>query len=496
MLVLNLNRQSKVPLHKQVFTLIQEMIEGNTLKPGTKLPSTREFAQKNGISRTVAYNAYEELWGQGYVESRPGSYTFVRDKKPNIKLQNRAEKSLIDWEETVTTPCREVHDIYSNFPELSYETEKTDILSMNSLSLDHRILPVDNFRKCLNTAIRKDPGIFNYGKVEGYLPLRSFIASRLKMHGVEVTPEEIMITNGTQNSIDLVLRLLAGPGSMIVTENPTFLYAPPLMKLYNANVVGVSMNQNGMDLDELEKILRSCKPSFIYTIPNFQNPSGITMSPEVREGLIAISENYKVPIVEDAFEEEMKYFGRVPLPVKSMDKNQLVIYLSSFSKVLFPGMRIGWIAADKKLLKIASSMKTFSDIATNSVIQAGLYEFCQQGYYDMHIKHMHRIYKRRMQTALQALREKLIFDQVSWHEPLGGYLIWLKLEGLVITEDELHNVLLRHKIQTTPGSWFFTKQKKSHHIRLSITQVNEEEIIEGIERLRSAFEELYTRHNN
>ncbi len=480
MLVLNLDRKSKTPLHRQVFAQISEMIDNTALKPGTRLPSTREFALRNGISRTVVYNAYEELWGQGYIESRPGSYTIVRKKTPNIKLNNRSTKSLIDWEETVTSPCLKINSEYSHFPELSYPERRTDILNMNSLSLDPRILPVENFKKCLNIAIRKDSGLFNYGNVEGYPPLRSFIASRLKMHGVEVTAEEIMITNGTQNSIDMILRLFADPGSIIVTEDPTYLYALPLMELYNSRIVGVEMNEYGMHLDKLEKILQSCQPSFIYTIPNFQNPTGITMSQSVRERMISISGNCKIPIIEDAFEEEMKYFGKVPLPLKSMDKDHRVIYLSSFSKVLFPGMRIGWIAADKKLLKIASTVKTFTDISTNTVIQAGLYEFCERGYYDMHIKHMHRIFKRRMQSALAALRENLIFDEVTWHEPLGGYLIWIEVKGLKISEDELLKILLKHRIQLTPGSWFFIEKRQSHHLRISITQLNENEIKEGI----------------
>ncbi|MFC1563669.1 PLP-dependent aminotransferase family protein [candidate division KSB1 bacterium] len=492
MLVLNLSSKTKVPLHKQVFSLIKEMIESNTLKPGARLPSTRELAQKHGISRTVVYNAYEELWGQGYIESRPGSYTIVRKKPPNIKFINKADKSLIDWEEVVSAPGRDVFEIYSGFPELSFKSNRPDLINMHSLSLDHRVLPVDSFRKCLNSTMYSNTDIFNYGAVEGYLPLREYIASRSKMHGIYVSSDEILITNGTQSSLDLILRLLVKPGSSIVTENPTFLYALPLMKYYNAEVIGLSMNKYGPRLNELEKILKSKRPSLVYSIPNFHNPTGITMSPEVRENLIAICEKYKVPIIEDAFEEEMKYFGKVPLSLKSIDKNQIVIYMSSFSKVLFPGVRIGWIAANKNLINIASSIKTFSDIASNSVIQAGIHEFCRQGFYDMHIKHMHRIYKRRMQTAIHVLKEKLSFENIFWDEPLGGYLIWLKIKGLKITEDKLHSVLLKHGIQTTPGSVFFTNKQKDHYIRLSITQVNEEEIIEGIERLKCAFEELFT----
>ena len=163
MIFVNLSKNISTPLYQQVFTSIKEMIENDTLKPGTRLPSSREFAKKHGISRTVVYNAYEELWGQGYVESSPGSYTTVRKKSPNIKLSQRTETGIIDWENIFSPSSRSVYEtyFYNIFPDFSYQTVKSDRIDMHSLSLDHRILPVDNFRKCLNYAINKDPGIFN-----------------------------------------------------------------------------------------------------------------------------------------------------------------------------------------------------------------------------------------------------------------------------------------------------------------------------------------------
>lgn len=491
MIVLSLNKKSRTSLSWQVFTEIKEMIENNTLPPGTKLPSSRMLAAKHGISRNVAYNAYEELWGQGYVESRPGSYTIVRKKTPSIKLTQRADKGLIDWNNVVSLKSKEVYDIISKYPRSGYRMKSSDFIDMGTLDLDHRILPYEDFRRCINTVIKKQPYIFNYGEPEGYFPLRSFIASRLRTHGIHVAPEEIMITNGTQHSLDLTLRLLGKSGSVIVTENPTYSLALPLMQFYQAEIISVSMYEDGLNLSELNKILKSKQVSFVYTTPNFHNPTGITMSPEVREDLVRMCEKYQVPIVEDAFEEEMKYFGKVPLSIKSMDKNQIVIYMSSFSKVLFPGVRIGWIAADKDFTKIASAVKKTSDLASNSVIQAALCEFCRQGYYDIHITRMNRIYKKRMQTALQVLKNELSCDHISWSEPLGGYLIWLKLSRLNISEEELHGIFKNFKINTAPGSLYFNKKPADHYIRLSISQLNEEEIIEGVGRLGKALKEIY-----
>ncbi|MFC1725935.1 PLP-dependent aminotransferase family protein [candidate division KSB1 bacterium] len=491
MIVLSLNRKSKTSLSRQVFTEISEMIENNTLPPGTKLPSSRILAEKHGVSRNVVYNAYEELWGQGYVDSRPGSYTVVRKKTPGIQMTQREEKGLIDWNNAVSLKSKEVYDIISKYPRSGYPMKSSDIIDMSTLDLDHRVLPYDDFRKCINTVIVKQPYIFNYGEPEGYFPLRSFISSRLQTHGIHVSPEEILITNGTQHSLDLTLRLLGKPGSVIVTENPTYFLAFPLFQFYQTEIISVSMSEEGINLRELEKTMRSGNVSFVYTTPNFHNPTGITMSPEVRENLVRICEKYHVPIVEDAFEEEMKYFGRVPLSIKSMDKNQIVIYMSSFSKVLFPGVRIGWIAADKDFIKIASAVKKTSDLATNSIIQSALFEFCRQGYYEIHIKRMNRIYKKRMQTALNVLKNELSSDHISWSEPLGGYLIWLKLSRLNISEEELHGIFKNFKINVAPGSLYFNNQPADYFIRISISQLNEDEIIEGLKRLKNALAEIY-----
>jgi GntR family transcriptional regulator/MocR family aminotransferase len=214
------------------------------------------------------------------------------------------------------------------------------------------------------------------------------------------------------------------------------------------------------------------------------------MNQEKRESILALAEKHKIPILEDAFEEEMKYFGKVPLSIKSMDKNQVVIYLSSFSKVLFPGIRIGWIAANKSFIEKVTAIKNVIDLKSNSVIQAALYEFCKQGYYDIHIRRMHHVYKKRMEVVLNTLKKEITFRQVSWIEPIGGYLIWLKITGLNITENKLHTIFVKHRVLTSPGSLYFSKKPESHFIRISISELNEEDIIEGIKRLKSAFSEI------
>jgi DNA-binding transcriptional MocR family regulator len=227
-------------------------------------------------------------------------------------------------------------------------------------------------------------------------------------------------------------------------------------------------------------------------MPNFHNPTGITTTQSHREALLSLCETHNIPIVEDGFEEEMKYFGKVPPPIKSMDKKNICVYLGTFSKVLFPGIRIGWIAAEKECITRLVAIKRFSDLTTSFLLQAAINEFCQQGYYDIHIKRMHRIYRKRMQAAQTAIEEFLPKDKVSWTEPTGGYLIWLQLKDVDIDENKFIKTLTECGVQVSPGRYYFYNFKNSNHFRISISTLNEEEIVEGIRRLAKAIPEMYS----
>jgi DNA-binding transcriptional MocR family regulator len=491
MIILKLDRGSNLPLHEQVFDQLRKMIDRNVLAPGTRLPSTRTLALKHGISRTTVLRAYEELWGRGYLESRPGSYTTVRAKTPCCTPAKMKDMSLIDWNGSVSPASKTLYEIATRFPQSGYRPPSLEMLDMASLDIDHRILPIEDFKRCLTRVVVEDTKIFNYGTAEGDIGLRESISARLNVHGIYCDPDEVLITNGSQQSLDLIVRLFARPESTIITESPTYMHAMPLIRFQGARLNDVEIGSKGIKLSVLEEKLERKKPEFIYTMPNFQNPTGITMCQSVREDLLSIAERYRVPIVEDAFEEEMKYFGKVPMPIKSMDKNGVVIYMSSFSKVLFPGIRTGWIAADKNFIKRITALKRVTDLSSNSVIQSAMNEFIRRGYYDLHIRRMHRIFKKRMLAAIEALQAGLPGEQVSWREPSGGYLIWLRLSGLQVSEDELHAELRKLGVAASKGSQYFPRPPKDHYIRLSISKLDEKEIVEGVRRVGKALRRLY-----
>jgi len=494
MIHVSLNRTASIPLHKQLFSQLQRLIERGVLRPGTRMPSTRIFAERYGLSRSTVLRVYDTLWADGYITSRPGSYSIIRQRRKILTADQKHSQGAIPWGEISTKRADQVYENYTEIRRYTKIEKNEDLIIMSKLSLDLRLFPDDIFRRCLNRVfIERMDDIFNYRHPQGYLPLREYIAKRLQFHGISVSKEEILITNGAQNSIELILKLLTVPGSKVIIENPTYFHIYPLFKFYDINLIPVPMKNSGLDNDYLQKVLKKHKPAFLYTIPNFHNPTSSTSDQTHREKLLTLCEEHRIPILEDAFEEEMKYSGKVPFPIKSMDQNQIIIYVGSFSKVFFPGIRIGWIAADKECITRLTSLKGISDITSNLPAQAALHEFCSEGYYDLHIKKMHRVYRKRMQVTQKALKIILKpFKKVYWQEPVGGFFIWLKLTDSGMDSQRLNSIFVQNKVKVLPGDIFFHKKTSTDQfIRLSISNLDESEIIEGIHRIRNALFQIY-----
>jgi DNA-binding transcriptional MocR family regulator len=476
-----------------VFDQVKEKIDTEILKPGDRLPSTRNLSDQLGVNRTTIYKAYQELWALGYIESRSGSYSYVRQRR-DVKVPNdKSPAKSFNWSKRVNPNAEYVH---SMFGKINYPFSETyvpfDGIDFGRLHPDTRIFPVNEFKKSLTKVITNNgQTILDYGEGRGFLPLREYIAHRLRLHCISVNSNEILITNGAQNAIDLLLKLFAKPGSRVFVESPTYGMIIPSLTYYNCEIVPVPMLEDGIDLIKTEKEFKKGLPIFLYTMPNFHNPTGVTTTQEHREKLISLFERYNTPIIEDAFEEEMKYFGKVPLPLKSMDINEIVIYIGSFSKVLFPGIRLGWIAANKECIDRLSTLKRFSDITTALPEQAALADFCSQGHYEIHIKRIHKIYRKRMMLAVQTLEKKIRNKNVSWIEPNGGFTIWLSMNNTKLDYEEINKIFFKNKIRLAIGKDFFPVPVKNKYFRLAIASLDEAEIVEGIQRLSKAVREIY-----
>jgi len=493
MILIGIDRRSNIPLYMQIINRIVELIENGSLEPGSTLPSTRLLAEKLGISREVTYRAYDELHALGYLESRPGSYTTVRQRLRTVSIESFSDESKIDWEAVSNPSSHVLQELMKDFI-VSYDTPITKgFINLSQLHLDPRLYPIREFRRCIREVLLDDSiDALNYHDPQGYQPLREYIARRARIHGIAVSDDEILLTNGAQHSIELVLHLLANNGAKIFLEEPTYGNAIPLFKSFGFELVGIPMRNDGMDLDVLERRLKNEKPTFIYTMPSCHNPCGITTSQQHRERLLLLAEQHKVPIVEDGFDEEMKYFGEFVLPLKSMDIHKVVIYIGTYSKVLFPGIRLGGIIAAKECIQRLLSFKRITHICGNTLIEAAMERFCRYGYYDKHIKGMRHVYRKRMLTALKALKAHMP-DNISWTEPVGGHIIWVTLASGYKSLSVLKDLLFKYKILVSPGNSFFFSSSPDRYLRISIANSNEQEIQEGIERLGKVIRELNIR---
>jgi len=481
MLILTVDKASTVPVYRQIYERIGRLVDDGTLVPGDRLPPTRVLAQTVGVHRSSVLRAYGELWALGYLESRPGSYSTVRRRVPTRAAVPAAEGTLIDWAAVSTPTTRGARD---DAARLGREREtRESVVDFARLSADRRIIPSDDLRRCLKAALLEEGReLLDYGDAAGYRPLREVIARHMRTHAVAVSADEVLITSGAQHALDLVLRLLTRAGNRVAVEAPTYGAALALFRFHGLDLVEIPMGPEGMDLDALDDVIARRGPRLVYTIPSFHNPTGITSGQAHRERLLALCEARRVPIVEDGFEEEMKYFGKAVLPIKSMDTRGVVIYVGTLSKVVFPGLRIGWIAAPRECVDRLVAIQRVSCLTGNSLAQAAAARFCRVGHYDAHLRRVHRVYRKRMQAMLRGLADHMPRG-VEWTRPSGGYTLWLRVTGTKADEDTLQARLLRDGVRVSPGNLYFQTPRAEPSFRLSIACVTETEIEEGCRRL-------------
>ena len=490
-LLIRIDTGSKTPVFRQIIDDIIARIAAGDLKPGDRLPATRILAGWLGVNRSTVCRAYQELWAMGYIDSRPGAYSTVRRRAPVAGFPDPPQSGVIDWAARAAAPAGALLAAHQTDAKRLGRAGAPGVVNFIPLSPDPRLLPVADYRRCMQHVLcRQGACLLHYGDPLGHGPLRACIASRLRRHGIAVDADRIIITTGAQGAIALVVRLLAGPGQVLACEAPTYPRALDLFRLAGVDLRAVPMNREGMDLDALSRLLAAEPLAMIYSVPNFHNPTGITTGQGHRERLLQLCERHAVPLVEDGFEEELKYFGKAVLPIKSMDRKGVVLYLGTFSKVLFPGLRIGWIAAEAACIRRLAAIQRAVILSGNLLDQAALARFCQQGHYDLHVKRMHRVYRRRMRVALGALATHVDSRRAGWTEPAGGYTIWLRLAGDAAGEAALADALLDRGVAVLPGASHFHGSPAGIHLRLSIAHLDEAAIETGIRRLGCALRDL------
>ncbi|CAM2931177.1 PLP-dependent aminotransferase family protein [Hathewaya histolytica] len=362
--------------------------------------------------------------------------------------------------------------------------EKSDIISFAGGFPASEMFPISQLKEIsINIIDNYSNTAFQYGATEGYTPLRHTI-SQIKMpkFGVKSSLKNIMITSGAQQGLDLSAKLFIDKGDNIICERPTYLGALSAFKAYEPNILEVPMESDGMDLNLLENLLKKHKNiKFIYTIPDFQNPTGITMSKTKREYLAFLASKYKVPIIEDSPYSELSFEGRILPSIKSFDKNGYVIYLGTFSKTLCPAFRIGWVCAEEDLIQKYILCKQGADLQPSTFNQIITYEYLKKYDLDSHINKLRGVYKNRGNVILNAIANYLP-SYISTTYPEGGIFTWIEIHNKY-TSKEFLNRALDVQVAFVLGDAFFANGNDNKHLRVNFSSVNEEKIFEGIQRL-------------
>jgi 2-aminoadipate transaminase len=386
--------------------------------------------------------------------------------------------------------------------ELLKLTEQPDIISFGGGLPAPEVFPVEKFREACNEVLDTlGPQSLQYGTTEGYLPLREMIARHTARYGIEVTADNILITSGSQQALDLIGRLFINSGDHIVVESPTYLGALQAWTAYGANYVSVRSDEHGMIVDELEAALRA-GPKFIYVLPNFQNPSGSTLALERRLKLVELADKYGVPIVEDDPYGQLRYSGEHLPSVVSLDSEYRgpnggcysgnVIYLSTFSKLLAPGIRLAWMIAPPEVIRKLVMAKQAADLHTATFNQYVAYEVAKGGFLDEHIKVIRATYKERRDVMLETMDE-LWPSQAQWTRPEGGMFLWGILPTGMDSAEVLKQAVAR-KVAFVPGASFHPNGGGHNTMRLNFSYSSPDTIREGITRLGFLLKELLVKN--
>jgi 2-aminoadipate transaminase len=350
--------------------------------------------------------------------------------------------------------------------------------------------PAELIREIVNDVLKKDGAqALQYGITEGYMPLREAVADRMNKKGMKITKDNILIVSGSQQVIDLTGKVFIDPKDTVVVTAPTYLTALTGWAVYQTTFESIPIDSNNMRMDIFEERMkklakRSNPPVIVYALPNFQNPAGVTMPEKNRKKLVDLASDYDFLILEDDPYGELRYRGEHIPPIKSFDDENRVIYMSTFSKILAPGLRIGWVVADEEILKKLVIAKQSADVCANVLGQRIAHEYIIRGQIDPQIEKTRKIYSRKMDLMLKGMDE-LMPKGITWTRPDGGMFLWVNLPESMDSAELLKKALKKRVAFVTGKAFFADPKDGSSSLRLNFTHPSDEMITEGLRRLGS-----------
>ena len=459
-LIAPLNPRDKTPLFKQLRAQMKELIESGALSAGTRLPPTRELAGQIGLNRTTVSAAYALLESEGLITGHVGRGSFVAR---GAVCSGKPE-----------TPLTEVRGSLDS----SFSRSRPSEL----------LFPLEEFRAtCAEVIASQDAAsILQLGSPSGYPPLRRYLLEQARAEGVARESDDILITSGCQQAFDLLQRTI-GQGSAVLMEDPVYPGARSVFERAGARLVGVPVGRNGLDLEALERTIARERPMLLCVTPNFQNPTGATMPLGARKSLLRITQDAGVMMIENDIYGALAYEGEPIAAIKRLDETGDTILLRSFSKVAFPGLRVGWVIAPRPLIEKLTETKQWSDLHTDQLSQAVLLRFAESGRLEQHRQRMLIAGRERLEAALEACAAYLP-PGATYTRPRGGMSLWVELPA-TLDAAELLPRAEREGVTYLPGKFFAVSRPRPNGLRISFAGMTREEIRSGLAVLGRIFRE-------
>lgn len=494
---LSIDRDSEKAVYQQIRDGIVALIEGGSLAPGDKLPGSRELAAELGTSRKTIITAYIELAADGWVETSPGSSTYVLDRDPaqhaltrRGALASEARKAArprrteaaaqMDWQ-----PYQISGEYFRMPPYRELWKGPEEWISFSRAIPDPRLFPFERIKKVASQMLW-DPKayFFDYGHPQGFPPLLEQLSLRLAKEGIDTSdsaPSGLAICSGFQIALNLLLTLLVKPGQAVAVEDPTFNSILNLLEARGIPHHGVPMEHDGMDVAHLARLAAKHKLGAIVTIPTLHNPTGITMSREKREALVALAQKHGIPVVEDYWALFTAVDGKREPSLKTLDDGGHVIQVGSFSKSFLPGTRVAWVVLPDGIASDFTRAKRALDRSDSYFLQTLVHEFIRKGYFDLHLRKVERIYKSRRDLLEELLRTHMP-SEVVWKQPAGGFSYWLSLPA-GISGEQLLAAAVQQGIDFAPGSFFTVGHRDISQLRLAFGTLTQPQLRLGVRRL-------------
>ncbi len=481
MLFSNFEINNDEPLYIQIKNYLKDLMAKGLLPINSKLPSTRELSLILNVSRNSVLSAYEELKTEGLIYSIKGQGTFIKEQTDIV-----TSKWEINWQsyENEYSKILNKMDITKN--ELSWNS---DFISFRSISPSGDQFDMEELKKSfLNMFNLEGHKLLNYGYAQGYKPLIDFLTEYMYKKNVDCSNKNILVTNGFTEALNIIISSLTNPGDYILCENPTHSTSIKIFKSYNLNLLPMDLNKNTFDFEKIEKTIKKYKNKikFAYITPSYNNPTGIVLSPEDRFKFYNLMKDNNIAIIEDGFNEELLYSSSHIFPICSLDnKNNGVIYIGSFSKILFPGVRIGWILGDKNLIDRLVSVKRSVNIHVSFLDQGILYDYLKNNSFEKYLKKIRKYYGDKFNFALECVNKYIDCEYILGD---GGLHLFLKLKD--INTRYLLEKCYEKKVIFTPGDIFFLDKQGENCLRLGFSRLQKDQIEKGIKIIGQTISEI------